>query len=255
MKFLRFEVNGETKNGILLTDEVSVREVRGDFYQQFDLTDNYYNLSEITLLAPCLPSKVICVGLNYIDHAREVNMPLPEEPVIFLKPPHTVIGPEKKVIYPPISKQLDYEAELAIVIKDKIKNVSVEEAKSHILGYTCANDVTARDLQQKDGQWTRAKSFDTFCPLGPWIITELDTSNLGIELRLNGELRQQSSTKEMIFSPSQLVSFISQVMTLEPGDVILTGTPPGIGSMVNGDIVEVTIEKIGTLRNYISLDF
>jgi len=251
MKYLRFQVNEEIKEG-LLVDKEKIQEIEGDFYKKFILTDYTYNLSEVTLLPPCLPSKVICVGLNYVDHAKEVNMPLPDEPVIFLKPKSTVIGPNMKVIYPPISNQLDYEAELAIVIKQQAKNITVEEAKEYILGYTCGNDITARDLQRKDGQWTRAKSFDTFCPLGPWIVSELDTSSLSIELRLNGKLKQSSSTKEMIFSPSQLVSFISQVMTLEPGDVIMTGTPPGIDSMNEGDLVEVTIENIGTLRNTVA---
>lgn len=176
-------------------------------------------------------------------------MDLPNEPIIFLKPKETVLEPEGLIIYPPSANQVDYEAELAIVIKSKAKNVSLEEAKKHILGYTCGNDVTARDLQKKDGQWTRAKSFDTFCPLGPWIVTDLDTDNLEIKLLLNGELKQHSSTKEMIFSPPQLVSHISQITTLNQGDVILTGTPFGVGPMAEGDIVEVMIEKIGILRN------
>ena len=162
-----------------------------------------------------------------------------------------MIGPEESIVYPEMSSQVDYEAELAIVIKDRIKNVSAEEAEQHILGYTCANDVTARDLQKKDGQWIRAKSFDTFCPLGPWIETELDTSDLKIQLLLNGEVKQSSSTKELIFSPSAIVSFVSQIMTLEAEDVILTGTPSGIGPMQRGDKVEVAIEGIGVLCNNI----
>lgn len=250
MKYLRFNVQGEIKQGVLL-DEQEIRETVGSFYEESIITEKSYKLSEVTLLPPCEPSKIVCVGLNYVDHAREVNMPLPEEPVLFIKPSTSVVGHNDPIIYPKISEQVDYEAELAIVIKNKITSVSIQEAEMHILGYTCCNDITARDLQRKDGQWTRAKSFDTFCPLGPWIVPNLDTSDLKIELLLNGEVKQSSSTKEMIFNPPKLVSFISKIMTLLPGDVIITGTPPGIGPMQVEDKVEVFIEKIGTLRNYL----
>ena len=195
------------------------------------------------------PTKIVCVGLNYIDHAKELKMPIPEYPILFLKPPSALIYHNDPIVYPPQTKELHYEAELVIVIKDRIKNVEKEDALKHILGFTCGNDVTARDLQRMDGQWTRAKSFDSFCPLGPEIVKNLDSNNLNIKLYLNGELKQSSNTSNMIFKVDYLVSFISQIMTLEPEDVILTGTPPGVGPMQVGDVVEVEVEGIGRLKN------
>jgi 2-keto-4-pentenoate hydratase/2-oxohepta-3-ene-1,7-dioic acid hydratase in catechol pathway len=196
------------------------------------------------------PSKIVCVGLNYIDHADELKMAIPKEPIIFLKPPTSVIGDGEAIVYPErMTKNLHYEAELAIVIKDKARNISPDEAAQYILGYTCANDVTARDLQNIDGQWTRAKSFDTFCPIGPTAVKDVDPAGLDIKLYLNGAVKQSSNTSRMIFKPLRLVSFISQVMTLLPGDVILTGTPPGVGPMRKGDTVVVEIEGIGRLTN------
>ncbi|PIU82724.1 MAG: hypothetical protein COS68_07850 [Elusimicrobia bacterium CG06_land_8_20_14_3_00_38_11] len=197
------------------------------------------------------PSKIVAVGLNYIDHAKELNMKLPDEPIIFLKPGSSVIFNNEKIKYPKMSKQVDYEAELAVVIGKKCKNVSEKNAKKYILGYACLNDVTARDLQKKDGQWTRAKSFDTFCPLGPRIVSGINPANLKIELFLNGELKQSSNTKNLIFKIGKLVSFISKIMTLEKYDVIATGTPVGVGPVKIGDKIEVKIKKIGTLTNYI----
>jgi len=193
--------------------------------------------------------KIICVGLNYIDHAKELGMEIPKYPIIFMKASSALIGHNDSIVYPPQTKNLHYEAELAIVIRDKIKNVSESEARKHIKGFTCANDVTARDLQKLDGQWTRAKSFDTFCPVGPKVVSGIDPDNLEIKLYLNGELKQSSNTKNMIFKVDYLVSFISQVMTLEAGDIILTGTPPGVGAMKVGDVVEVEIFGIGKLSN------
>jgi len=195
------------------------------------------------------PSKIIAIGLNYHDHAKELNMPIPDHPIMFLKPPTTVIQSGQEIIYPPQSNNVHYEGELAIVIKDKIKNVSKEEASKHIKGYTCANDVTARDLQNIDGQWTRAKSFDTFCPLGPGIARDIDPLNLKVQTRVNGQVKQSSNTKNMIFNVFELVSFVSSVMTLLPGDVIITGTPPGVGPLKVGDTVEIDIEGIGILKN------
>lgn len=197
------------------------------------------------------PSKIIAVGLNYIDHAKELKMNPPPEPIIFLKPSSAVIWNNRKIKYPKMSQQVDYEAELAIVMGKKCKNVSQKNAKKYILGYTCLNDVTARDLQKKDGQWTRAKSFDTFCPIGPHIVSGIDPDNLRIELFLNGKLKQSSNTKNLIFKTEKLVSFISEIMTLEKYDVIATGTPSGIGPVKSGDKVEVKIEKIGILINYV----
>ena len=201
------------------------------------------------LLAPCSPAKVVAVGLNYRDHAKELGMAVPEEPILFLKPPTTVIGQGEAIAFPEMASRVDYEAELGIVIKDTVKSIAPEEAHDHILGYTCVNDVTARDLQRKDGQWTRAKSFDTFCPVGPWIETDLDPGDLAVESFLNGEQRQASRTSQFIFPVDVLVSFISKIMTLFPGDLILTGTPAGIGPMKPGDEIEVRIEGIGSLKN------
>ena len=189
-------------------------------------------------MMPFSPSKIICVGLNYYDHAKELGMEIPKYPVLFLKPPTAVIGNGDKIIYPAQTSNLHYEAELAIVILE-----------DRSLGYTCANDVTARDLQKIDGQWTRAKSFNTFCPLGPKIVSGIDSDNLNIKLYLNGEIKQNSNTSQMIFKPLYLVKFISEIMTLLPGDVILTGTPPGVGPMDRGDEVVVEIEGIGRLTN------
>lgn len=195
------------------------------------------------------PSKIVAVGLNYKDHARELNMELPEYPLLFLKPSTAVIGTGDDIIFPFQTQELHYEGELAIIIGTQTRNVSVREAAGHVAGFTCANDVTARDLQRLDGQWTRAKSFDTFCPLGPRIVKDINTAKLGIWTRVNGEIKQQSSTENMIFDVYELVSFISGIMTLLPGDAIITGTPPGVGPLVPGDIVEIEIEGIGVLRN------
>ena len=195
------------------------------------------------------PTKIIAIGLNYLDHAREFNMELPAYPLIFMKPPTAVIGNAETIIYPPQTKELHYEGELAIVIGKKTRNVTVENAEHYIAGYTCANDITARDLQRMDGQWTRSKSFDTFCPLGPKIAKNIDPTNLAIATRVNGITKQKSNTNQMIFNVFQLVSFISGIMTLMPGDIIITGTPSGVGELQAGDTVEVEIEEIGILKN------
>jgi len=195
------------------------------------------------------PTKIIAIGLNYLDHAREFNMELPAYPLIFMKPQTAVIGNAETIIYPPQTKELHYEGELAIVIGKKTRNVTVENAEYYIAGYTCANDITARDLQRMDGQWTRSKSFDTFCPLGPKIAKNIDPTNLAIATRVNGITKQKSNTNQMIFNVFQLVSFISGIMTLMPGDIIITGTPSGVGELQAGDTVEVEIEEIGILKN------
>jgi len=198
------------------------------------------------------PTKIIAIGLNYLDHAKELKMNIPDYPLIFMKPSTAVIGSGDAIILPPQTKELNYEGELAVVIKEKTKNVSKDEARRYIAGYTCANDVTARDLQLIDGQWTRAKSFDTFCPLGPRIVSDIDPKHLPIITRVNGEVRQKSNTINMIFDVFELVSFISEIMTLLPGDVIITGTPPGVGAIEVGDVVEVEIEGIGILKNTVT---
>ena len=197
------------------------------------------------------PTKIVAAGLNYKDHAKELNMRIPDEPLIFFKPPSSVIGHEQNIIMPDVSEQIDFEAELAIVIGKQCKDISVSEAKDHIEGYTCANDITARDLQEKDGQWSRAKGFDTFTPLGPHIVKDIDPTNLDIKLLQNGEIKQSSNTKQMIFDVYELVSFVSKIMTLFKGDIILTGTPPGIGPVKTGDRLEVRIEEIGNLVNLV----
>lgn len=260
MKILRFTENkalcNEPKIGVLINGQaVEVAQSIFDLpLSEEELEKKQeYSLDEITILSPVFPSKVVAVGLNYKDHADELNMEIPEEPIIFIKPPSTVIGHEDQIIYPPQTKNLHYEAELAIVIGKKAERVSQENATDYVMGYTALNDITARDLQEKDGQWTRSKSFNTFCPIGPWIETDMNPNNLNISLRVNGDLKQDSNTKNLIFSVEKIVSFISHIMTLNPGDVIATGTPPGVGSLKVGDVVEVEIEDIGVLRNTVSL--
>jgi len=233
-----------------IVEEEGVYEVNNPFTRPEPM-GNPYRVDRVKALAPCQPGKAVCVGLNYRSHAREMELELPGEPILFIKPPSAVIGPGDIIEYPAMSARVDYEAELAIVIGSRCKNVQVEEASRYVLGVTCANDVTARDLQGRDGQWTRAKSFDTFLPLGPYIITGLDPDRMDIKLYLNGELKQESNTADLIFKTGELVSFISRVMTLEPGDVILTGTPSGIGPMERGDCVDVVIDLVGKLSNLV----
>ncbi len=251
MKIVRFKTEDERSYyGTINGDEIKV--ING--LNNLKTTGETYQLKEVKLLAPTNPSKIICIGLNYIDHARELKLSLPEEPLIFLKSPTAIIGPNDKIKYPKMSNQVDHEAELAVVISKKCRDVKAEEAYCFIAGYTAFNDVTARDLQRKDGQWTRAKSFDTFAPIGPWITTKdeiPDPHSLDIELRLNGEIRQNSNTKHMIFKIPKLIEFISEIMTLNKGDVIATGTPQGVGPVKLGDSLEIKIEKIGTLKNQI----
>ncbi len=206
-------------------------------------------LEEVTILPVSLPTKIIAIGLNYKDHAMEMDKPLPEEPLIFMKPNTAIIGHKENIILPSISKRVDYEGELAVVIGKKCKNVSIEDASQYILGYTCFNDVTARDLQAKDVQYTRAKSFDTFAPVGPWMENDVDPKNLEIKTYLNDRVVQHSNTSNMVFDVFYLISYISKIMTLMPGDIIATGTPAGVGPMVDGDIVKIEIEGIGILEN------
>jgi 2-keto-4-pentenoate hydratase/2-oxohepta-3-ene-1,7-dioic acid hydratase in catechol pathway len=208
------------------------------------------DLEDVTLLAPCLPSKIIAVGRNYAAHAAEHGAEVPAEPLIFLKPPSAVIGPQQAIVYPErLSQHVDHEAELVVVIGRRARRVRRVEALAYVLGYTCANDVTARDLQQRDGQWARSKGFDTFCPLGPWIVTDLNITDTAVRCRVNTELRQDGRTSDMVFGVDELIAYASAVMTLEPGDLILTGTPAGVGPMLPGDRVAVEIEGIGVLEN------
>ncbi|NBX70481.1 MAG: FAA hydrolase family protein [Actinobacteria bacterium] len=249
MRFVRVMIpNTETPvYGVLEGTQVAL--FRGLPWGDPEFVGVAVELDELKVLAPTIPSKIICVGKNYAEHAAEMNSSVPDEPVIFLKPNTTVIGDEDSIVLPDQSDEVHYEAELAVVIGAVAKDVPVERAGEVIFGYTCANDVTARDLQAKDKQWTRAKSFDTFCPLGPWIETELDPATLAISCEVNDEVKQSSNTKEMIRGVHEMVSWISQIMTLIPGDVILTGTPAGVGPIVAGDSVSVTIQGIGTLTN------
>jgi 2-keto-4-pentenoate hydratase/2-oxohepta-3-ene-1,7-dioic acid hydratase in catechol pathway len=249
MKIVRFSTGGRNFYGIL--DGRAVRALAGSPFPCIREAGRELRLDEVRLLAPCRPSKIVALGVNYRSHGDEMGSNLPAEPLIFIKPPTAVVGPEDNILYPEMSSRVDYEGELGIVIGRRTSQVVEAEAKKYILGYTCFNDVTARDLQARDGQWTRAKSFDTFAPIGPCIETELDPSHLRLETRLNGEVKQRTSTADLIFGAYELVSFISRVMTLLPGDVIATGTPGGIGAMQPGDTIEVNIEGIGVLRNHV----
>ena len=232
-------------------DSEGIRGLSGTPFDGINLSNQYHRPSDIRLLAPCTPSKVVALGVNYRSHGEEMSHRIPEEPLIFIKPSTAVIGTEAYIIYPESSQRVDYEGELGVVIKSHTWHVPREKAADHILGYTCVNDVTARDIQARDKQWTRSKSFDTFCPIGPCIETEVDPADLSLETVLNGEIKQQTSTSQLNFNVYELVSFISGVMTLLPGDIIATGTASGIGPMQPGDIVEVKIEGIGILRNYV----
>lgn len=251
-KYCRIVKDGQLSYALL--EEGMLRLLEGDLFEDHKISDHSFPFNEVTFLAPCQPSKVICLGLNYREHAFEMEENLPRNPILFIKPATSVIGPSEMIVWPnDVCLRLDYEAELAVVIGKKGKDIKMEQAGQYIFGYTCANDVTARDLQASDGQWTRAKSFDTFCPLGPVIVKGIDCGNLNISCRLNGEIKQASNTGQLIFGVAEIVSFVSSIMTLLPGDVILTGTPSGIGPMSNGDIVEVEIEGIGILRNTVTL--
>jgi len=248
MKIGRFKVGDKIIWGTIKDNKIL--EIESPFENQ-EIIGEIGFLEETKILSPVLPSKIVAVGLNYRDHAEELGMKIPEEPLLFLKPPSAVIGHNEFIILPKESKEIHYEGEMAVVIRKKIyRPKSFKEIKEAILGYTCFNDVTARDLQKKDGQWTRSKSFDTFAPIGPFIETEVDPNNLIIETRVNGKIVQKSNTNQLIFNVFELIKFISNIMTLLPGDVIATGTPPGVGPLKEGDIVEVYIEKIGNLRNF-----
>ena len=249
MKIVRFAIDRKAAYGVL--DRDRIQTIKDRPFRTIKLAEAQYRLDEVKLLPPVTPSKIVALGLNYRHHAEELKSPIPDAPLVFLKPSTSVIGPEDNIIYPSSSHRVDYEGELAVVIKKPVWRVLEEDALDYVLGYTCFNDVTARDLQQKDTQWTRAKGFDTFAALGPCIETELDLASVPLETYLNGELRQRGNTSDLIYSIPELINFISHVMTLLPGDIIATGTPSGIGPMYPGDTVEVKIAPIGTLRNYV----
>ncbi len=255
MKFLRFQYNNQTKNGYY--DGEKIIELKNSILSYFNKTAEEvskdflesYSLEDVKILTPLTPSKIICIGLNYKDHAKEMNLELPSAPIIFIKPSSTILPYGEDIIYPENSKRVDYEAELAIVIGEETSKVSKEEAEDKIFGYTIMNDVTARDFTYADGQWTRGKSCDTFAPLGPVIETEMDPLNQNITLTINNEIKQASNTKNMIFSPTKLIEYISQNITLYPGDIISTGTPPGVGPMEKDSEIKIVIDDIGTLIN------
>lgn len=248
MRFVRYITGSEApRYGWVYEDKVG--PIEGVPFGEYRRLEAQIPIHMVRLLAPLQPSKIICVGRNYAEHAREQNVEVPDIPLLFMKPPTAVIGPGENIILPPQSKQVEHEGELGIVIGKIGRWIQANEALDYVMGYTVANDVTARDLQRRDGQWTRGKGFDTFCPVGPWIETELDPTDVLVQTRVNGEMRQMSSTREMIFPVEQLIAFISSVMTLLPGDLILTGTPAGIGPLLPSDVVEVSVEGIGSLKN------
>ena len=231
-------------------DSQVVSEIDGHPFGDIKLTGQRWALADVRLFSPILPSKVVCVGRNYADHAAELGNEVPKEPLLFLKPSTSLIGPNDAIRIPPQSHRVEHEAELAVVIgATGARRVDKAGAAAAIFGYTCANDVTARDLQRADVQFTRAKGFDSFCPLGPWMVTDVDVRDVEVRCEVNEEVRQLGRTKDMVFDPATLVSYVSHVMTLLPGDVVLTGTPAGVSQMVDGDVVTVTIEGLGSLTN------
>lgn len=249
MKIVRFQKEDQAGYGIL--EGQVVKAVDGEPFDSLKPTGKEYRLDEVKLLVPCAPTKVVAIGLNYRSHAEETKNPIPVNPIIFLKPLTSLIGPEEDIVLPPDSTRVDYECELAVVIKKKARYISADKALDYVLGYTCFNDVTARDHQRDDVQWTRGKGHDTFGPMGPCIETDIDPSHLDISTWVNGECKQKGNTSDLIFSIPEIISFVSGVMTLLPGDIIATGTPAGIGRIVTGDVVEIRITSIGTLRNYV----
>ncbi len=247
-KYCRFEVIGAAHYGAVKGE--NVRELTTAPWNGGRPAGAVHLLSQVRLLAPSEPTKVVCVGRNYREHAAELGNEPPKEPLIFLKPPSAVIAPEEPIVCPAISKRVDHEGELAIVIGRRCRRLKAgDNPLDHVFGYTCVNDVTARDLQKADVQFTRGKSFDSFCPMGPLIVRGIDAGDLSLETYVNGELRQAARTSEMIFGLDAIIRFIADVMTLEAGDVIATGTPSGVGPLRPGDVVEVVIEGIGRLRN------
>ncbi len=232
-----------------IVDGETVYQLQGSPFESPQRGERIGDLGATKLLAPCEPSKIVAIGRNYKAHIEETNAETPKEPLMFFKPPTSVIGPGDDVVWAPGSEKIDYEAELAVVFKRRAKNVAPGAFAQYVLGYTCANDVSARDFQDNDDQWSRAKGSDTFCPLGPWIETDVDGGNLAISGKLNGEVRQDSRTSDLLFNIDQLITFMTRYFTMLPGDVLLTGTPSGIGRMDPGDEYEITIEGIGSLKN------
>lgn len=254
MRIVRYETQDgkKPKYGWLLGDKVG--EIGGNVFGRYRRREAETPLADVKLLAPCEPGKIICVGRNYIEHAKELGNEVPKVPLIFLKPPSSISNPNDTIILPAQSTQVEHEGELVVVIGKRGRHITAGNAKKHILGYTIGNDVTARDLQRIDDQWTRAKGFDTFCPFGPWIDTEFDPADSVVTCRVNGQMRQMASTRDMVFNVGTLIAYISSVMTLESGDLIFTGTPAGVGELKNGDEVVVEIEGLGVLKNLVKAE-
>ncbi len=248
MRIIRYIYKDEPpKYGWLLDEKVG--EIEGELFGHYRRQEARIPVKEVRLVAPTVPTKIICVGRNYLEHAKELGNDVPKVPLIFMKPPSAIIAHGETVILPSQSQQVEHEAELVAVVGKRGRHIPAKEAKTFILGYTVGNDITARDLQKIDGQWTRAKGFDTFCSFGPWIDTEFDPSDAVVTCRVNGQMRQLASTRDMVFNIATLVAYITSVMTLEPGDLIFTGTPAGVGALKDGDQVEVEIEGLGALKN------
>ena len=249
MRIVRYETQDgkKPKYGWLLDDKVG--EIGGNIFGRYQRKEAETPLADVRLLAPSEPTKILCVGRNYVEHAKELGNEVPKIPLIFMKPPSSIIANGDTIILPPQSAQVEHEAELVVVIGKRGRHITPENARKHILGYTIGNDVTARDLQKSDGQWTRAKGFDTFCPFGPWIDTEFDPADAVVTCRVNGQMRQMASTRDMVFNVGVLISYVSSVMTLDSGDLIFTGTPSGVGQLKDGDEVSVEIEGLGEIKN------
>lgn len=248
MRIVRYQYKNEKpKFGWLLEDKIG--EITGDIFGAYKRKKAQTPLSDVSLLPPSQPTKIICVGRNYVDHAKELGNEVPKVPLIFLKPPSAIIGSGDSIVLPPQSQQVEHEGELVTVIGKRGHNATAEEAPDYIFGYTIGDDITARDLQRTDDQWTRAKGFDTFCSIGPWIDTEFDPSDAVLTCRVNGQMRQMASTRDMVFNVGVLVAYVSSIMTLEPGDLLFTGTPAGVGKLEDGDVVDVEIEGLGKLSN------
>jgi 2-keto-4-pentenoate hydratase/2-oxohepta-3-ene-1,7-dioic acid hydratase in catechol pathway len=249
MRCVRFEDKKTGFIGIGFINGDKITRVQGTLETFWQITEDVYDMDEVRLLAPCVPKQIICVSFNYSKHANEFGVTPPQEPSIFAKAAHTVIGTGEAIVWPKQVGELAFGAELAIVIKKRMKDVAPEDVPKYILGYTCANDITASDLQRKERQWLRCKSFDTFCPLGPWLETKLDPTDLAIRTWVNGVLRQDANTNQMLYNPYEILSYISQSFTLDAGDIVLTGTPEGFGTLNEGDEVKVEIEGIGSITN------
>jgi 2-keto-4-pentenoate hydratase/2-oxohepta-3-ene-1,7-dioic acid hydratase in catechol pathway len=245
-RITRFRTPDYEGYGLLDTD--TVRELDAPWSRKLGRA---YALKSVTLLTPCAPSKIVCVGRNYVDHAKELGNPVPTEPLIFLKPPSSLIASGDSIVYPTLTQNLNFEGELGVIIGTRARHVPAADAEKYIFGYTCVNDVTARDLQKKDGQFTRGKGFDTFCPVGPWIVPKEDVvvKDLRVRTLLDGQVRQDAPITDMIFPVSAIIAFVTQFMTLEPGDLIATGTPSGVGPMQAGSTVSIEINGVGVLQN------